>query len=353
MKKSLIAIVLAVATLVTFIIPAAAAAWTWEEDGKFQVASYDIAIVEEGTITVDGKLETAYTDSQKIVSDNKNVYVRTYPYNYTSELGGALPKFFAYVVVDVNGMYIYMEVEDSTIFDTLDTDAQTGDHVQIFFDWCPAEQMHPTAEKMYADYLLDGTKFEPNADEWATDSGYKLMWGTQGFQYLGNISYDYRNNMKGVWGFGPAQALGFDGNGMVEFYTELTSNGWKLETFIPWREQAQKDAIAKGEQFHCGIGISAADDIDSEDIITPGRQEEAISTTDQRVEIGGNYWNCYSSLADLRWGEYPDGYFDVAGGASEPGDVIDTSDAVIATVASLAVAGAGVVLFSKKRKEEN
>ena len=38
MKKSIIAIVLAVATLVTFIIPASA--WSWKTDGKFEVAAW-------------------------------------------------------------------------------------------------------------------------------------------------------------------------------------------------------------------------------------------------------------------------------------------------------------------------
>ena len=350
MKKSIIAIVLAVATLVTFIIPASA--WTWEEDGKFEVASYDVAIVEEGTIAIDGKLEAAYTDSQKIVSDNVNIFKRTIP-DYSSIWSYGLPKFFAYIVVDVTGMYIYVEIEDTTIFDVLDTDPQSGDHMQIYFDWCPAEQMHPTSAQMYADYLLDGTTFEPDKESWSTDSSYKLMWGINGFQYIGNISYDYQNNVRGVWGFGPAQALGLDGSGMVETYTELIPGGWKLETFIPWRDELQKEAIARGEQFHCGIGLSAGDDTDIDDFVTPGVQQDVVSTFDQRHEIGGNYWNCYSSLADLRWGEYPEGYFDAVGGGSEPADVIDTSDAILAVVASLAVAGAGVVLFSKKRTEEN
>ena len=349
MKKSIVAIVLVIATLVTFIIPTSA--WTWEDDGKFEVASYDVAIVEEGTIVVDGKMETAYTDSQKIVSDDKNIYKRP---GYEAIWSDGLPSFFAYIVVDVTGLYIYAEIKDNTIFDVLDTDPQTGDHMQIFFDWCPPEQMHPTTEQMYADYLLDGTTFEPNKEEWKIDSSYKTMWGTLGFQYLGNISYDYRDNVRGVWGFGPAQALGFDGNGMVEYACAITGDGWKMETFIPWREDAQKEAIARGEQFHCGIGFSAGDDTDIDEMVTPGKQQDVVSTFDQRYEIGGNYWNSYSSLADLRWGEYPEGYFDAAnGGTNEPGEIIDTSDAIIAVVASLAVAGAGVVLFSRKRKEEN
>ena len=350
MKKSVIAIVLAVATLVTFIIPAAA--WTWEEDGKFQVPSYDVAIVDEGTITIDGKMDSAYTNSQKIVADKEHPFRRAGQESVWGDLRG---NFFAYVVVDVNGMYIYAEIEDITIFETLDTNAQSGDRFQIYFDWCPAEQMHPTAEKMYSDYLLDGTTFEPDNDHWDTNSSYLLMWGgMRGQQYIGNLSYDYRDNVTGTWGFGPAQALGLEGDKMVEAATALTATGWKLETFIPWRDNEQSEAIARGEQFHCGVGFQASDDVDIDDMVSPGVEYDAGGMYDTRYEHGINYYNGYSRLPDLIWGEYPDGYFDVVGGgAAEPGDVIDTSDAVIAVVASLAVAGAGVALFSKKRNEEN
>ena len=348
MKKSIIAIVLAIATLVTFIIPASA--WTWEEDGKFEVPSYDVSIVDEGTIVIDGKMETAYTDSQKIVSNEEHPYKR---YGYEAIWGDIKASFFAYVVVDVNGMYIYAEIEDSTMFDTLDTNAQSGDRFQIFFDWCPAEMMHPTSEKMYADYLLDGTKFEPSVDEYSISSSYLSMWGSKGDQFLGNISYDYKDTMYGTWGFGPAQALGIEGDKAVDFVTGETSNGWKLETFIPWRDDTQKEAIAAGQQFHCGIGFQCSDDADVDDMVSPGVELEAGSKYDQRYEVGMNYYNNYGSLADLRWGEYPEGYFNVAGGSDEAGDIIDTSDAIIAVVASLAVAGAGVVLFSRKRKEDN
>ena len=140
---------------------------------------------------------------------------------------------------------------------------------------------------------------------------------------------------------------------MVETVTGEINGGWKLETFIPWRDDAQKEAIARGEQFHCSIGFQYSDDADIDDMVSPGKEVDAGAHYDRRADIGLNYWNCYSALADLIWGEYPEGYFDiVSGGTSEPGDVIDTSDAVIAVVASLAIAGAGVVIFSKKRKDE-
>ena len=66
MKKSIIAIVLAVATLVTFIIPASA--WSWKEEGEWQVATYWIPIAKDGEIKVDAELEAKYLEGDKVES---------------------------------------------------------------------------------------------------------------------------------------------------------------------------------------------------------------------------------------------------------------------------------------------
>ena len=61
MKKSILAIVLAIATLVTFIVPASA--WSWITDGKCEVASYKASLIkelnEDGTskIVLDGEMD--------------------------------------------------------------------------------------------------------------------------------------------------------------------------------------------------------------------------------------------------------------------------------------------------------
>ena len=344
MKKSIIAIVLAIATLVTFIIPASAydMEW-WVTQENFEIPAYDVVIVEDGTIVIDGKMDSAYADSQRIESHPEQ-YRRD---KYQQVWADVKADFFAYIVVDVNGLYIYAEIEDGTIFDTLDTNAQSGDRLQVYFDWTTPEMMHPSAEQMYEDYLLDGTIWEPLQNP----SPYLSMWGISGQQYLGNISIDYRDNVYGTWGFGPAQSLGIDGNGMVEVATTITKNGWTGEMFVPWREDAQKEAIANGEQFHCGIGIQVSDDADIDELVSPGVEMDAGAAYDRKYDIGLHYWNRYSSLADVIWGEYPEGYFNVAGADQTPADVIDTSDVIIPVVAALAVAGAGVVIFSKKRKE--
>ena len=67
MKKTIIAIILAVATLATLVLPTSAA-WSWADDGEYQVASYNVPIVEEGTITVDVELDAAYLNGTKITS---------------------------------------------------------------------------------------------------------------------------------------------------------------------------------------------------------------------------------------------------------------------------------------------
>ena len=106
--------------------------------------------------------------------------------------------------------------------------------------------------------------------------------------------------------------------------------------------------VANGEQFHCGIGFQACDDADIDDTCTPGTEENNFIKFDQRKELGLSYWADYSMLADVMWGEYPKGYW--ATGADET-VTVDTADTIVAVVAALAVAGAGVVLFSRKKED--
>ena len=353
MKKSIIAVVLAIATLVTFIIPASA--WSWKDDGKFQVGSYNVARVETGTIKVDGILEDAYRSGDKL---------ETYPDESPYRRGGfeevwdlAKGNFWAYVAVDPTGLYLYAEIEDDTIFDSnRDGNANEGDMIQIYLDWCepsedPAYDMaHPSAQAMYNQYLLEGTN-------WETTFDYRGMYGATGMMYLGWIAIDYHDQVTSAWGFSPYQALGLMADKSIEYATEVIGGGWKCEVFIPWREESQGERVAAGEQFHCGLGIQVADDSDLYDVVDyqengkPMPEKSVGITFDQRKEMGLSYYIGYASLADIMWADsYPDGYWG-DDDTSMGGETIETSDTVIAVVAALAVAGAGVVLFSKKRED--
>ena len=356
MKKSIIAIVLAIATLVTFIIPASA--WSWKTDGKYEVGSYKAALLTEaGQITIDAEMEDVYRDGDKIETyPDEEPYRRGQWQDYQEILDVTRGEFFAYVAVDPAGLYIYAEIVDETIFDTdRDGNANEGDMLQIYLDWCEPDpdpmmdMVHPSSTAMYNQYLMEGT-------HWEESFNYRGMYGATGMMYLGWVAGDYHETVTTAWGFTPANALGLYADKAIEYAADFTNDGWKCEWFIPWREESQSERIARGEQFHCGIGFQAADDSDLYDVVdyteggNPMPEKSVGITFDQRKEIGLSYYVGYASLCDLMWADsYPDGYF---GADANIGEEIDTSDSVIAIVAALGVAGAGVVLFSRKKKED-
>lgn len=337
MKKSIIAIVLAVATLVTFIIPASA--WSWKDDAKFEVAAHTAAKVADGTIKLDAELDSAYLAGTKIESyPDDDPYFRGGAYAPIKGNGDA--SFYAYIAVDTTGMWVFCEIKDTTIFAETNTNGNDGDCMQLYFDWCTPDIAHPRPETLYEMYELDGSG-------WAYGP-YKSTYGVSGLQYIGWVSADYNGVLSGSAGFSPTTSLGPDATDAVGYEAKLVDGGWACEFFIPWRDQEQKDMVAAGQQFHCGIGFQSCDDADIEDTCTPGKEENCYIKFDQRKELGLSYWADYSMLADVMWGDYEPDYWQTAGG----GDVtVDTADTIVAVVAALAVAGAGVVLFSRKKED--
>ena len=339
MKKSIIAIVLAVATLVTFIVPASA--WSWKDDAQFEVAQHNAPIVEDGAITVDGDLDALYTTGTKIVSyPDEDPYFRGGAYEAIKEDGDG--SFEAYIAVDTTGLYVWAQINDTTIFETTNTNGNDGDCFQIYFDWCTPDIAHPRPKQLYDAYVLDGVG-------WAYGP-YKSSYGVSGLQYIGWLSADYNGVLSSSAGFNPHSSLGPDATDAVVYAAKLVDGGWSCEFFVPWRDDEQKEMVANGEQFHCGIGFQSCDDADIDNLCTPDKEENNFITFDQRRELGLSYWADYSMLADVIWGEYPAGYW--TNGVEVPEEEeVSTADTVIAIVAALVVAGAGVVLFSKKRED--
>lgn len=319
MKKSILAIVLTVAMLATCMLPAFAEA----PEGMFEIAVWEVDIVEDGTIKVDGKCEDAYYNSSKITHyDDAEPYKRG-GYDAVHALADA--RFFAYIVVDSVGMYVYAEVEDTTLFETTNSNGNDGDCLQLYFDWVPYAEMHPQV----ANYV-------PTSEASWGGQSYKSANGYD--QRIGWISCDYNGAITGSAGFANPDYLGYNFDGFqYEASVREDKTGWVSEWFIPWFSEAQIEAVKNGEQFHCSIGFQACDDSDFDDSITAGTEENVGLRFDQDKSYGLSYWAYYSFLSDLHWGTRP---------AATP----ETSDAVIAVVAALAIAGAGVVIFSKKRE---
>ena len=367
MKKSIIAVILAIATLATFMVPASASAVTWNEVENCEVPTYEVKIAEAGSIKVDANMENEYLGGDLIESfEEDEKWIRNAWKGYQNIIDVTRGDFWARIAVTTEGMFIYAEIEDITMFPTnRDNDPNEGDMIQIYMDWCePAygdqvfggiDMMHPSPEAMYNFYTLNG-------QDWETANSYRTLWGYNGMMYLGWIAADYHNVIKGSWGFSGVKNLGMTGDKAVEYTSAKMGNeGWKCEFFIPWRDEFQAERIARGEQFHCSIGFQIGDDSDLRDEVDfwedrdgDGEKETEVLeksvgvTFDQRKSVGLEYYIGYTSLADLKWGEYPEGYF---GEEVNTGVPVETSDSIIAIVAALCVAGAGVVLFSRKKED--
>ena len=334
MKKSILAVVLSIAMLVTCALPAFAeeAKWTWADDG-YTVAQWYAPVVDAGTINVDGQLDDAYLNATKIESfEDDEPYFRGGVYEPLAGDADAA-KFVAYITVDTTGMYVWAEIIDKTMFETTNTNGNDGDCFQIYFDWTPEEYMHPTPEAR--------AEMEAAGNKWS-DSTYKNTYGSglASMQYLGWLSGDYNGVVGGSAGFAPHDQIGENFEG-IKYAATKGENKWTCEYFVPWRDADQKAAIAAGELFHCSIGFQACDDADIDDTCSPGTEENCYIKFDQIKGLGLSYWADYSMLADVVWtGTTP----------PPPPHNPGTSDSVIAIVAALAVAGAGLAFFSKKRE---
>ncbi len=254
-----------------------ASSWSWGSDGKYEVASYNAAIVKNDSIEVDAVRDHEYLSSTKITE-----YPELSPYTrsgYSSVVGDAKGNFEAYVVVDTKGMYIYAEIEDSTIFATTNSNGNDGDYISIYFDWIGT---HPTPEE--------------RSDSWSASD---YLNNNKTDQKLGWLSADYYGNIVGSRGFSSYTKFGPNKNQSILYEAQIVEGGWVCEWFVPWRSQAQCDAVSKGEQFHCGIGFQVGDDSDIKDTATPGKEQDVIIRFDQRKELGLSYYLDYSKLADL------------------------------------------------------
>lgn len=338
MKKTLLITLTVSLLLISFAVPASA--WSWKDDAKFEVAEYCVPNAEEGEIKIDGELDEVYLYGTKIESyDDEESYFR-YP-KFKNEYGKITKgQFVAYVAVDAAGLFVYAEIEDVTIFDELDDNGNSGDCFKIYLDWCTPDIVHPRPRKLYEMYSYDGVGWNYGS--------YRSSYSVAGLQYLGWISCDYKNNIAASGGFAPYDALGPEATDSVLLETKLIDGGWACELFIPWRDEEQKEIIANEEQFHCSLGMQACDDSDINNVITPDKEENVGIRFDQRKELGFSYWSDYSMLSDIRWSYFE--HID-SPNCALPSEEVPTSDSAISIVCTLAVSGAGIVVFSKKKKD--
>ena len=239
-------------------------------------------VVDDGTIILDGKRDPGYNAGSTIISTG-SVYAFE---GYESQASKAQGEFIANVVADTHGLYIYVEIEDSTIMETYDFDPTDGDYVKLYFDWTPASMTHPDA-----DTLLN-RELAGNPWDYA---GYKNTYGTLGKQYLGWIAGDYNNGIASGMGFVPYSNLGPDKDIPIRFMVQTENEGWSCEWFIPWATEEQQNMVKNKVKFSVGLGIVVGDDIipdDGEDITVAERYSRP-------PEAGKLYSENYALLPDI------------------------------------------------------
>ena len=313
MKNPTLLILVSIILLLNFTLPAFAD----DKDDKYEmveITQYNIAIVEKGTITVDGVLDESYLGSTKITHyDDEEVTSTLKDDTYIDLTDG---RFFAYVVVDTEGMYIYAEIEDKTMYNTASQDGAI-DQLIIYLDFYSYADMHPQV----------GNYVYKHNNAWSDQFSYFEYFGDVR-RYRGSVWIDYNDVAKGSYGFHLAQPqMDFC---QYKAAKRADETGWIAELFIPWLMDEQGEAIARGEQFHCSIGFHVTDAV-------TGDSKSYVIRCESPIEIGKSYNVNPSLLSDLIWGERPD-------------PTPETSDTAIAVISALIISGAGVVIFSRKKR---
>lgn len=314
MKKPTLLILVSIILLLSFTLP------VFAEDlyEMVEITQYNIAIVEKGTITVDGVFDEAYLGSTKITYyDDEEVASTLKDATYIDLTDG---RFFAYVVVDTEGMYVYAEIEDKTMYNTASQDGAI-DKFTIYLDFYSYADMHPQV----------GNYVYKDVSDWGdVDLRTYVAYGKFGnfSKYSGWVGCNYNGVARGKYVFNPREPQ--MENLQYKAAKRADETGWIAEWFIPWLMDEQGEAIARGEQFHCGIGFGVDDD-------PIGDGKGFVRRYDQPKKLGVNYSINESLLADLIWGERPD-------------PTPETSDTFVAVVTVLIISGAGVVIFSRKKR---
>ncbi len=278
------ALTIAIITQSVMLMVMPVSAWSWDTDGRCEVPTYEASVVNDSSIKVDAELDEGYIGGTKIIS-----YPDSEPYRrskYNDVWDDARGNFEAYIAADTKGLYVYAEIEDITIFDSMNSYGNDGDYFQIYLDWVPDSLKHPSPEEMY--YMKN------KGNPW-NYANYKNSYKTDGEQYLGWVSGDYNGNI--------SCSMGFSGIQTIQYASAIFNGGWACEWFIPWRDSSQIAAVKNRNSFHCGIAFQAGDDSDINDTVTPGVEQDVGICYDQRKETGLSYYADYSRLADVSFVE--------------------------------------------------
>lgn len=183
-------------------------------------------------IVLDGKPDEIYKQSSKI----------TQRAGYSDSISKEL-KFTAYYVATLEGLYVWVETNDSTMNNVFDTDANTGDMVQIYLDWTLNYRSHEITGATANDYRFNDKYF---------------FGGWISVDYEGGISAT--NDMSTVKPFVKTAVEKYKNEDWNGTDPETQYKGYAIETFIPWTDEIKDQLGVHANDIHMGIGIQFSDD---------------------------------------------------------------------------------------------
>ncbi len=200
-------------------------------------------------IVLDGEAEKSYYQSTMIMD-------RSHWVNNSTDN----PAFKAYYVATLDGLYVWADVDDTTMNNINDDDPETGEMVQIYLDWSRNYVSH---------------------------------------EATGLAGYDYRDVVQSSGRFGGWICLDYNGNiKLSRSMTKLDVKsavvkhkdnadqyvGYAIEAFIPWNDYMKDQIGAHANDIHLGIGIQVSDDA-----IYDYKKESIVEDPIYKVDDEGNF----------------------------------------------------------------
>ena len=238
--------------------------------------------VTTDTIVLDGKLDAVYAKGTNITDKAQFV-------------PGNDVHFSTYTAATLSGLYIWTQVEDTTMNNINDTNAESGDMIQYYIDWTRYDISHEVNLKSGNEYRLND----------------QLFFG-------GWVAVDYEGNVAATNDAGSFvkpnvktavikhENPDWDGTDPKTQYI-----GYTIETFMPWHEDVKLALGQRDADIHVGLGVQVSDDQTYNYEVVPKpegndtRTEEQKNSYEFRTAIGydtsagGSYYGAYEKLPDL------------------------------------------------------
>ena len=234
---------------------------------------YDVFLTSQH-VELDGKLDEVYLNSSRIDVVEQ----------WSGNLNDHEVPFYAYVVAGLDGMYVFADVEDTTMNNISNDEPADGEMVQIYLDWSPKGTAHTDP----------GVTFDTSKTR-----GYNNVYGSWmgWFQadYDGNLSGSFDTQTQWLKDYGAKVAVQKHANPLWSGIEGSKNQyvGYSLEFFVPYNDYMQS-VVDTGNlsDYHFSFGFQVNDD-------------ETYDGNENRTSIGytakgGGYYAHFETLPEMR-----------------------------------------------------